>query len=163
LSAFEEFADVFNPAGAAPSETAAPATPYSPAAAPMPTASREMALSAVKGPAIALIISSALGVIFYAFNTIVIFGRLGHYTPIPAGASPMQRGFLEGMHGPGALLFSMFLVVLNGLIIFGATRMMKLQGHSIAIITCIAAMIPCFSGICCLLGLPFGIWGIIVL
>lgn len=164
LSSFEEFADIFNPAAApaAPAPTA-PATPFSPAAAPVPTASREMAESAVKGPAIALIITGALGVIFYAFNTIVVLGRLGHYTPVPAGATPFQRGFLEGMHGPGALVFSLFLAVLNALIIVGATRMMKLQGHTLAVITCIAAMIPCFSGLCCVLGLPFGIWGIIML
>ena len=58
---------------------------------------------------------------------------------------------------------ALFLLAMNGFIAFGASRMMKLQGHSLAITTCILAMIPCTSGLCCLLGVPFGIWGIIVL
>jgi len=165
LSAFEEFADIFNPAGAAPSETAAPATPYSPAAAPMPTASREMALSAVKGPAIALAVSGALGVICYLFRAIFLFVTAGsHHIVIPANATPFARGFIQGMQGPLGGMFALYFAAINGFVLFGALKMMKLQGHTLAIFTCIVAMIPCATtGLCCVLGLPFGIWGIIVL
>jgi uncharacterized membrane protein len=70
---------------------------------------------------------------------------------------------MEGMHGPMAILFSVFLLAMNAFVLVGALRMMKLQGHSLAIIACIIAMIPCTSGLCCVLGLPFGIWGIVML
>jgi hypothetical protein len=163
LSAFEEFADMFQAAGTAPAAQAATGTPYTPGAAPIPTASREMALSAVKGPAIALIIVGALGVAYYLFNTVFVFAGGGAHRPIPANATPAVRNFIEGMHGPMAALFSLFFTVVNAFIVFGAVRMMKLKGHSLAIITCIVAMIPCFSAVCCVLGLPFGIWGVIVL
>lgn len=163
LSAFEEFADIFNPAGAAPTPEAAPAaTPSTPQAAPIPTAAREMALSAVKGPAIALIIIASLGIAYYLFS--FFFGLVTH-TPhtVSPGATPFARGFAEGMHGPFAAVVSLFCAAINGFILFGSLKMLKLEGHSLAIITCIVAMIPCISGMCCLLGLPFGIWGIMML
>jgi len=166
LSAFEEFADIFNPAPtAAPGSEAAPSAPPSafPSGAPIPTAAREMALSAVKGPAIALIIVGALGVAYYLFNALMVLS--GHLPAqhIPPNASPAMRNFLEGMRGPSAGIYSLLFAAVNGFIVFGAVRMMKLQAHTLAIITCIVAMIPCASGCCCLLGLPFGIWGIMML
>jgi len=167
LSAFEEFADIFNPtpSGAAATPEAAPtgAPTAFPAGAPIPTASREMASSAVKGPAIALIIVGALGVLYYLFNAVMVLSGNIPARPIPANASPAMRGFLEGMHGPQAGVYSLIFALVNAFIVFGAVRMMKLQGHTLAIITCIVAMIPCASGCCCLLGLPFGIWGIMML
>jgi len=163
LSAFEEFADMFQPAGAAPAAQAATGTPYTPGAAPIPTASREMALSAVKGPAIALMVCGALGIAFYLYNTATVVAHLGQSQPIPENTPPIMRSFLEGTHSPFALVVSLFLLAMNGFIVFSTSRMMKLHGHTLAIITCILAMIPCFSGICCLLGLPFGIWGVIML
>src|SRR5205807_7261566 len=48
------------------------------------------------------------------------------------------------------------------LIIVGAQRMKNLQSHGMAMAASIVAMIPCISP-CCLLGLPFGIWALIIL
>jgi len=165
LSAFEEFADIFNPTAATPTPEGGPSAGPSvfPAGAPIPTASREMALSAVKGPAIALIIIGALGVLYYLFNAVMVLSGSLPARPIPANASPAMRGFLEGMHGPQAGVYSLIFALVNAYLIFGGVRMMKLQGHTLAIITCVVAMIPCASGCCCVLGLPFGIWGIMML
>jgi hypothetical protein len=160
LSAFEEFADIFNPAGAAPTPEGIPAAmSATPTGIPLPTAAREMALSAVKGPAIALLTTGALGVAFYLFRT--LFFLSGHLPlrALPSNAAPFTRAFVHAIQGPACLFF----VAINGFILFGALRMLKLQGHTLAIITCIVAMIPCIPGLCCALTLPFGIWGIIVL
>jgi hypothetical protein len=40
--------------------------------------------------------------------------------------------------------------------------MQKLSNHGLAMAAAIVAMIPCFSP-CCLLGLPFGIWALVML
>jgi hypothetical protein len=40
--------------------------------------------------------------------------------------------------------------------------MKKLESYSFAMAAAIIAMIPCISP-CCLLGLPFGIWALVVL
>lgn len=163
LSAFEEFADIFQPTGAAPAPQGLPQSPFSPATGPIPTASREMAESAMKGPAIGLIVIGAIGVLWYLFNTIVVFAGAGMHRPIPADAPPALRSFMEGARGPLAGLFSLFFAAANSFLIFAGVRMMKLQGHTLAVIACIVAMIPCFAGLCCFPGLIFGIWGLIML
>ena len=51
----------------------------------------------------------------------------------------------------------------SGLIVLaGAISMMQLRWYPLAIIASVLAMIPVVSP-CCLLGLPFGIWSLIVL
>ena len=47
-------------------------------------------------------------------------------------------------------------------ILFGALKMKKLESYGLAMAASIIAMIPCFSP-CCLLGLPIGIWAVVVL
>jgi uncharacterized protein DUF4339 len=164
LSAFEEFADIFQLGTATPggTQTAGAPTPgYAPSAMPgaLPTGSREAALSAVKGPAIALIITSALGIAFSLLRVLIFL--LSHAavtrSTMSGNLPPGWESFVRLLQGPLQLLFA----AVAGFVLFGALKMMKLQGHTLAIITCIVAMLPC-SG-CCILGLPFGIWGLVVL
>lgn len=49
------------------------------------------------------------------------------------------------------------------LILVGAVKMKNLSSRGWAYTSAILAMIPCTSSICCLLGLPFGIWALIAL
>ena len=165
LSTFEEFADIFSPAasaGAAPTP-GAPAPMYapSPMPGPIPSGTREGALSAVKGPAIALIIVASLGIAYYIFNGLLVLLGGGMRGPIPSTVPPEWQSFIHGMRGPMAGMFSLIFAAIYGFLLFGAIRMMKLQGHTLAIITCIVAMLLC--GCCCIFGLPFGIWGLVVL
>ena len=53
-------------------------------------------------------------------------------------------------------------VVLSIVVILGAVKMKNLESYGFSMAAAIIAFIPCFSP-CCLLGLPFGIWAIIVL
>jgi hypothetical protein len=53
--------------------------------------------------------------------------------------------------------------ILTGLLTsFGALRMMSLSSRGLAMFGSIVAMLPCVSG-CCLVGLPVGIWCLVVL
>ena len=45
--------------------------------------------------------------------------------------------------------------------LLGAVKMKNLQSYGLAMTACILAMLPCHS--CCLLGIPFGIWGLVML
>jgi hypothetical protein len=47
-------------------------------------------------------------------------------------------------------------------ILFGALKMMRLQSYGWAMAAAILAVIPCLSPCCCL-GIPFGIWALVVL
>jgi hypothetical protein len=115
-------------------------------------------LSAVKGPAIALVITASLGLAVYV---LLILALLVGFNRDLSNFSPQFQQLFMANHGKLAVLRALFALVINGVVLFGALKMMKLQGHSFAIITCILAMIPCSC--CCLLGLPFGIWGLVVL
>jgi hypothetical protein len=160
LSAFAEFADLFQTAASA--SPGGPAPAYAPAVmpGPIPTGSREGALSAVKGPAIAIIIVASLGIVYYLFSGFLVLLGGGH-SAMPANMPQEWQNFVRASRGPMAGAFNLFFAAVYGFLVFGAIRMMKLQGHTLAIITCIVAMLPC--GCCCIFGLPFGIWGLVVL
>jgi hypothetical protein len=158
LSAYAEFADLFQAAAGGP----APA--YTPTAAPgaFPTSSPDAALSAVKGPAIALIVVASIGLAYYLFVglfTLITGGGFSH-GPLPPNLSPAVQQYIEKMRGPMGGLFSLISAAIYGFVLYGSIKMLKAQGHTLAIITCIVAMLPC--GCCCLFGLPFGIWGLVV-
>lgn len=48
-----------------------------------------------------------------------------------------------------------------GVMLYGANRMKQLKNYKLAIATSILAMLPCSA--CCVLGLPVGIWSLVVL
>jgi len=47
-------------------------------------------------------------------------------------------------------------------LIWGCTQMMSAQKYGIAMTVAIISMIPCVAP-CCILGIPFGIWALVVL
>ena len=53
-------------------------------------------------------------------------------------------------------------LAVGAFILVGAFKMMKLRSYGMAVAASIIAMIPCVSPCCCL-GLPFGIWALVVL
>jgi hypothetical protein len=157
LATFEEFAGMFREG--TPSSSAA-----SPGAAPVFSSdARGAALRAVKAPAICLIVTASLGVAYYLFSGIftMVSGGVMFHRELPPNISPAMRSFFEGMQGPMAGVINIGVAALNGFVLFGAIKMLKLQNHTLAFIACIVAMLPCSC--CCLFGLPFGIWGLIVL
>jgi hypothetical protein len=160
LSAFPEFADIFNPAPADTSSTYTPPPMPGPMGAPAPTGTRENALNAVKGPAIALIVAAALGI---AFDLLGAFYHLSGLDQHPTrNTSPETRAIL--LHFQGATGGMLYLggVALNAFILFGAIKMMRLDNFNLVLAACIVAVIPC-TGYCCILSLAFGIWALVVI
>ncbi len=75
-----------------------------------------------------------------------------------AGLTPdLLRGETYGL-----LIGSIVALIASGLIVMAGARMRILRGYGFAMMGAILAVIPCISP-CCLLGLPFGIWALIVL
>jgi hypothetical protein len=62
--------------------------------------------------------------------------------------------------GLGAV-FAIFGVVLWAVVTFGAIKMRNLQSYGLAMTAAILAMLPCSC--CCVIGLPIGIWCLVVL
>jgi hypothetical protein len=70
--------------------------------------------------------------------------------------------FTQAMQGPIGLVANVLTLGLAGVIIMGAAKMKNLQSYGLAMAASIIAMIPCLSN-CCIIGLPIGIWALIVL
>ena len=155
LSAFPEFADALTPGSAL----------LPPLTAPVMRAGdgRDAALQLVKGPAIALIITASIGMAYYAFSglfTLFTGGAMFHHE-MPPEVPPQMRAFLEGMQGPLAGVISLVIAAVNGFVLFGAIQLLRLRNYSVAMVASVVAMLPCQC--CCLFGLPFGIWALVVL
>ncbi len=116
----------------------------------------------VKAPAIALIILGVLG---------ALVAILGFFAP--TDTESLREAFAEADMDPaqvdqivsmaerftGASNFIGLAIAL--LVIFGGVRMMNLKNWGLAFAASIVAMIPCWC--CCVLGIPVGVWSIIVL
>jgi hypothetical protein len=150
LSAFPEFADLFTP------------SPVSPLSSHLSDAGRESALQAVKLPAITLIVTASLGIAYYLFNlALLLSGTVARFQQIPPDAPAWVKSFIEGTHGPMAIAVTFAILAMDGFVLFGAIKMLRLQGYGLAVAATIIAMLPCQC--CCVLGLPFGIWALVVL
>ncbi|MBY0523821.1 MAG: hypothetical protein K2R98_10510 [Gemmataceae bacterium] len=126
---------------------------------------RGSALATVSGPAIGLIVTGILGIVINAGYFLLQMVQISEMNRGPRG----RRGDFGGGGGDelmvggiimcGALIFS---ITVGVLIIVGASKMKRLESYAFAMVSSILAMIPCISP-CCLLGLPFGIWALVVL
>jgi hypothetical protein len=138
-------------------EFMAPSTPGAPAPLSAMPSSAPVALDQVNGPAIGLIITAILGFLAQAVSLVM---RL-------AGASFMAAQhnappWAAALSGTVGVVASIIGIIMSLLIIAGGLNMKKLTNYPLALTASIIAMIPCISP-CCLLGLPIGIWALVVL
>jgi hypothetical protein len=62
----------------------------------------------------------------------------------------------------GGVIGGAFGIVMDALVIIGAINMLRVGSFGLAITGAIVSAIPCASP-CCILGIPFGIWALVVL
>ena len=113
------------------------------------------ALDQVNGPAIGLIVVAILQFLAAGFSLI---WQLGLSTLALQQPSVPWANLLAG---PIGVVWKISLMVLSVLILFGAIKMKKLETYGLAMTASIVAMLPC--SLCCLAGLPIGIWSLVVL
>lgn len=109
----------------------------------------------VSAPAVGLIVTGALGVVLWLMS-LLLFGLGGVAALVDRDAADALPGF--GV----SVLLALVGLALSGLVIYAGLQMRKLQGWGLSMAGAIVAMIPCF-GPCWILGLPIGIWAILVL
>jgi predicted PurR-regulated permease PerM len=118
----------------------------------------------VKLPAIFLIISAALGIASGLFGLLKPrmseeqLARLREQPDVPEWAAKVA----ESSAGSAGYGTSILALLVGATILFGALKMMHLQSYGWAMAAAILAVIPCLSPCCCL-GIPFGIWALVVL
>lgn len=125
----------------------------------------------VKGPAIALIVTGVLGIL------LCIYALAMNLTGATAAQQQQQMNQINkdlnqqqqeliktifAAQGALGLVQGVIGLIVSAVIIWGSLKMMKLESYGLAMTASILAMIPCVSP-CCILGLPFGIWSLVVL
>ena len=106
----------------------------------------------VAGPAIALMITGLLAVVLTIGSLILNLAVIGNARVPAEERGPRMVGMVIG---------TLLGMAWGAFVATGAWKMKTLESRGLAMAAAIVAMIPC-SG-CCLLGLPFGIWALVVL
>jgi len=112
----------------------------------------------VKGPAIGLIVVAVLGALLQMTSLILHLAA----PSILANSRMPNQAWTNMFSGTIGVVSGFIGLLVSGVIFFGAMKMRNLESYGLAMTASIIAMIPCFSP-CCLLGLPIGIWALVVL
>ncbi len=119
---------------------------------------RQIAAERIGAPAIALIVTG----VFDLLGAVVdLIARL----MLLSGAIAPPAAF-PNLFDPDAIRLGLVMdvvsLVIGVVIIYGAVKMRRLESFGVAITTSIVCMLPCVT--CCFcLGIPFGIWALVVL
>ena len=126
-----------------------------------PGAPSATAADSVKVPAILLAVMSGLGaatslvIFFVALLGVAVGGRP------PEGMEEAERvGFAFGQ--AFAVAFWLVGAGVGGVILLGAIQMSRLRSYGLAMTASILAIIPCVWS-CFIVGIPLGIWALVVL
>jgi hypothetical protein len=121
---------------------------------------RAQALAAVNGPAIGLIVTAALGFVGVLLILLTSTATFNFHSG-NSGNPEVDQMIRKLMRASGAVR-----VILGALgsafILIGALKMKKLEGYGLAVAASIIALLPCLNP-CCIVGLPIGIWALVVL
>ena len=114
----------------------------------------------VMAPAIALLVVGGLGLALSIFSC--IWSMVAPPPVVDPNAPPFVQQFMQGGVGPLALAIQGVFLVVNGLIIAGGIQMLRLRSYTLSMTSTILAMIN-IGNCCCLVGIPVGIWGLVIL
>jgi hypothetical protein len=171
LAAFPEFGAAFP--GRVP---ATPGFSAPPTLGGVPMAGQQDAMNAVKNPAICLILTGALNLALSLWSILQaiiapmdVNKQLAAY---PQLNDPQVQKLLNDPQTQKIIHFfysvgfqvgeGLFVLVMSALVLWGALSMKSLRNYEFAVVAAILAIVPCLTP-CCLIGLPFGIWALVVL
>lgn len=121
-----------------------------------------MAMSKVSGPAIGLMVTAGIGLFCALLGVVIHLVGMGMSGMGAFGGGDQPNAFAQMMGGTFGLVINFIGIVMAAVIFMGASKMRKLESYGLAMAVSIIAMIPCISP-CCLIGLPIGIWALVVL
>lgn len=127
--------------------------------------SREAALVQVKPAAICMIVFGGLMCVLVLASAVMQLFSGGRQELPPNSPDWLVQinNMQSGM--PGAVQWLMLLLsaAAAGLVVFGGLKFLRLQSRGLVITAAILMMVPCFSSCCCVIGLGFGIWSLVLL
>jgi hypothetical protein len=154
LSAFPEFAGAL-------AASSMPPPLSSPAAAT--GGGRDAALHLVKGPGIGLKVTAIVGLVLVTIGLVInVLTLSGVQIGLQQINDPQMQKLFSTLGGGLGIVQDIIGGVVGVIVLIGASKMQKLQNYQLALTAGIVAMVPCISP-CCVFGLPFGIWALVVL
>lgn len=114
------------------------------------------ALEQVSTPAIFLMVVAGLGLAGGVVSILV--NTLGMAVGSQLKESRAMMNVASGAFGIAMAFLS---IAANAVILYGAIKMKRLQSFGLAMAASILALVPCMT--CCCLGLPVGIWALVIL
>jgi hypothetical protein len=114
----------------------------------------------VIAPAIALIVVGTLGIGMSIFSAAMAL--VGEAPQVDPEMPEFFREFQRGGFGPMAAVLQLIFIGVNVVLVAGAIQMLRLKTWTFALVSSILAMIN-FGSCCCLVGLPVGIWSLVIL
>jgi hypothetical protein len=135
---------------------------YPPPGTPGPPVGIDRAAAAAKvnPPAIALMIVAGLAIMGQLLS--IVMNMVGAAMPfgMPGGSHEADR-IMSMMSGTLGVVIGFLMLIVYGVVVYGAIKMRQLQNFALALTASIMVMLPCSC--CCVLGLPVGIWALVVL
>lgn len=113
----------------------------------------------VSGPATGLMV---VGILYLTLSSLGLVLNLMGVSLMASGQGPKGPEESNMMaQAAGGVVGAIIGLVFGGLILFGSLKMKSLESYGLAMTASIMAMLPCH--LCCLVGLPIGIWSLVVL
>jgi len=140
-----------------------------PSGTPLMSAPSSNAQSMVNGPGIAMLI---VGIIYALVAILGVLGNLlgwgintFNWGPKGAGDLPPEVArMMQSMGGAVGVIIAIVQLALSGFVILGSVKLRKLESYGVVMVATIISMLPCFTpSCCCVIGLPLGIWTLVVL
>ncbi len=117
------------------------------------------AKSQVAGPAISLIVVCIISLLLVSLGLLLDVWLIASGTADrmvqPSGMDKITQLMIR-------MIWSFLLLITNGVVLAASIRMFSMKSYGFAKTGAIISVIPCL-GPCCILGIPFGIWALVVL
>jgi hypothetical protein len=123
---------------------------------------RGLAMQKVNGPAIGLMAMAGIGILLQLLSLLMRLLGTGFTMANMGGGAEGSEQLAAMMSGTLGVIAGILGILIGGFIIFAGMKMRQLQSWPMAIAASVVAMLPCLSPCCCL-GLPIGIWALVVL
>jgi len=150
---------------------------YGPPIPPTPENLYQTAQATVRTPALLLILTGVLTLLASLINLFMIpkvpdicdaqIAEIRRNPNLTQEEKEMWTEFFtelkNSFENPINLPLQILDIFLAVIILVGGIQLRNLSGVGFPVASSILAMIPCISGCCCLLGLPAGIWALVVL
>lgn len=129
---------------------------------PMAPMGGGMAAQQVQGPAMGLMIVAGIGIVLGLFSLVMNVAGVGMGALGDVGGGGPADQYMQYMSGGIGIVFNILSLAISGFILWAAMQMRQLRNWTMSAAASVVAMIPCI-GPCCLIGIPVGIWALIVL